>query len=76
MKKTSTISKKRVPAPIQYINTKEAAVIFNCSPDTVVWWIKNDVLPAVKRGRNWYIPLRGALRIKQNDMDLARPPPD
>lgn len=83
MKRASTTSKR---APIQYINIKEAAVIFGCSTDTIVWWIKHDLLPAVKRGRIWYLPLKGVLRIKQNDLtlqwpnlihvDLARPPPD
>jgi excisionase family DNA binding protein len=47
------------------LNSREAAEILDCSPDTVNELARKSVLPAVKRGRQWRFRRRDVASFKR-----------
>ncbi|TMA70113.1 MAG: helix-turn-helix domain-containing protein [Deltaproteobacteria bacterium] len=47
------------------LNSKEAAEILDCSPDTVNELARKSVLPAFKRGRQWRFRKRDITSFKR-----------
>jgi len=47
------------------LNSKEAARILDCSPDTVNEFARKSVLPGVKKGRQWRFRKRDITSFKR-----------
>jgi len=47
------------------LNSKEAARILDCSPDTVNEFARKSVLPGIKKGRQWRFRKRDITSFKR-----------